>query len=198
MPKIFIFDVSESRDMDYETRGRSKKLYIGESASATAIPFNTFWRRLALNTNFPFIHPFNNSNCCSSNFPNGTGVGMLAWIWLITENFRVIKTHEGPGTVSDGRLHYWEWTFMGVICWQLNFTTPFNCKWRGTIPILDVEELKKDFSITCRIRNQHFLLLVQLFLSLKTGPQRFLQLATTNNSLLSFPADYFLRRFLMI
>lgn len=176
----------------------TKKLYTDESVSATAIPFNTFWRRLALNTNFAFIHPFNHSNFCRSNIPNGTRAGMLAWIWLIMENFHVIKTYEGSDTVSDGRVHYSEWTFMGVICWQLNFTTPSNCKWRRIIPILDVEEVEKDFSIIFTIRNQHFLLLVQLFLSLNTAPQRFSPLATTNNSLLSFPADYFLWRYLMI
>lgn len=144
------------------------------------------------------ICPFNNSNCSSSNFPKGTRVGMLAQIWLIMENFHLIKTHEGLRAASDCRAHFWDWTFVGIICWQLNFTTPFNCKWRGTIPRLDVEEIEKDVSIICRIRNQHFLLLAQLFLSLKTTPQRFLLFATTTNSSLSFPVDSFLWGFLMI
>lgn len=159
-----------------------------------SIPFGGDWHC----TNSAFIHPFNHSNFCRCNIPNGTRTGMLAWIWLIMENFHVIKTHEGSDTVSDGRVHYSEWTFMGVIHWQLNFTTPSNCKWRRIIPILDVEELEKDFSIIFTIRNQHFLLLVQLFLSLNTAPRRFSLLATTNNSLLSSPANYFLSRFLMI
>lgn len=78
MPKIFTTDVPELRDMDYETLGMSKTLYIGESVSATAIPFKISWRKLALNTNFTFIHLFFNSNCFSSRFPKGTRVDMLA------------------------------------------------------------------------------------------------------------------------
>lgn len=71
----------------------------------------------------PSFITFFNSNCCSSSFPNGTRVDMLAWIWQIIENFHVIKTYEGPGTVSEGWVHNWEWDFMGSICWWLNYTT---------------------------------------------------------------------------